>query len=87
MYCYLEQILILHGVSLKYPSVCLVRISLIFLSLSMPVCSLLQIFFDGIEDQFAAGVKPEEIGYRLKYSKAELKKCIREYPGKEVCPF
>ena len=43
-----------------------------------------QIFFDGIEDQFAAGVKPEEIGYRLKYSKAELKKCIREYPGKEV---
>ncbi|XP_065184544.1 exocyst complex component 1-like [Sycon ciliatum] len=44
----------------------------------------LSIFFDGIEDQFAAGVKPEEIGYRLKYSKAELKKCIREYPGKEV---
>ncbi len=25
------------------------------------------------------------MGYRLDYSRNELKKCIKEYPGKEVC--
>jgi len=32
----------------------------------------------------ASGVKAEEVGYRLEFSKNELRKCIREYPGKEV---
>lgn len=44
----------------------------------------LQAFFDGIEKLRASGIKAEEIGFRLEYSKTELKKCIREYPGKEV---
>ena len=43
-----------------------------------------QIFFDGVEKLRASGTKAEEVGFRLEYSKTELKKCIREYPGKEV---
>ena len=38
----------------------------------------------------AAGVKEEEVGYQLAYSKQELRKVIKEYPGKEVgymCQF
>lgn len=41
-------------------------------------------FFDGIEKLRASGTKAEEVGFRLEYSKTELKKCIKEYPGKEV---
>ena len=32
----------------------------------------------------AAGVKWEEVGFQLAFSKTELRKVIKEYPGKEV---
>lgn len=38
-----------------------------------------------MESLKASGTKAEEVGYRLDYSRNELKKCIKEYPGKEVC--
>jgi hypothetical protein len=44
----------------------------------------LSAFFDGIEDLVASGVKYEEVGYQLAFSKAELKKNIKEYPGERV---
>ncbi len=44
----------------------------------------LQLFFEGVEAKVASGVKEEEIGYQLAYSKTELRKVIKEYPGKEV---
>jgi len=31
-----------------------------------------------------SGIKPEEVGFLLAYSKNELKKVIKEYPAKEV---
>ena len=43
-----------------------------------------QAFFEGVESLKAGGTKAEEVGYRLDYSRNELKKCIKEYPGKEV---
>lgn len=45
---------------------------------------LIQAFFEGIENLRATGTKAEEVGFRLEFSKTELKKCIKEYPGKEV---
>ncbi|GFS06267.1 exocyst complex component 1 [Elysia marginata] len=44
----------------------------------------LHIFFEGVEARISAGVKPEEVGYQLAFSKQELRKVIKEYPGKEV---
>ncbi|XP_070552598.1 exocyst complex component 1-like isoform X2 [Ptychodera flava] len=41
-------------------------------------------FFEGIEARVAQGVKAEEVGYQLAFSKQELRKVIKEYPGKEV---
>lgn len=32
----------------------------------------------------AGGVRAEEVGYKLKYNKQELRKCIKEYSGKDV---
>lgn len=32
----------------------------------------------------ASGTKADQVGYQLDYSKNELRKCIKEYPGKEV---
>lgn len=32
----------------------------------------------------ATGVKPEEVGFQLAFSKQELRKVIKEYPVKEV---
>ena len=32
----------------------------------------------------AAGVKEDEVGYQLAFSKQELRKCIKEYPAKEL---
>ncbi len=43
-----------------------------------------QTFFEGVEGLIATGTKVDEVGYRLDYSRNELKKCVREYPGKEV---
>ncbi|XP_048237004.1 exocyst complex component 1-like isoform X1 [Haliotis rufescens] len=44
----------------------------------------LHIFFEGVEKRVASGVKPEEVGFQLAFSKQELRKVIKEYPGKEV---
>lgn len=44
----------------------------------------LNIFVDGIEEKLSSGVKTEEIGYQLAFSKQELRKAIKEYPEKEV---
>lgn len=44
----------------------------------------MQLFFEGVEAKVASGVKEEEVGYQLAYSKTELRKVIKEYPGKEV---
>ncbi|XP_013397565.1 exocyst complex component 1 isoform X1 [Lingula anatina] len=44
----------------------------------------LNTFFEGIESKVASGVKEDEVGYQLAYSKQELRKVIKEYPGKEV---
>ncbi|CAE1251875.1 EXOC1 [Acanthosepion pharaonis] len=44
----------------------------------------LHTFFEGVESRVAAGVKMEEVGYQLAFSKQELRKVIKEYPGKEV---
>ena len=35
----------------------------------------------------AAGTRADEVGFRLDYSRNELRKCIKEYPGKEVGKF
>ena len=32
----------------------------------------------------ATGVRAEEVGFQLKYSKQELRKCVKEYSGKDV---
>ena len=48
------------------------------------VCVSVQSFFEGVENLKAGGTKAEEVGYRLEFSRNELKKCIKEYPGKEV---
>ena len=45
---------------------------------------LFQIFFEGVEARVSAGVKREEVGFQLAFSKTELRKVIKEYPGKEV---
>lgn len=42
------------------------------------------VFFDGIESKLATGIRTEEIGYQLQFSKQELRKVIKEYTGKEV---
>ncbi|CAB3992619.1 Exocyst complex component 1 [Paramuricea clavata] len=44
----------------------------------------LNTFFDGIEEKLSSGVKAEEIGYQLAFSKQELRKAIKEYPEKEI---
>lgn len=44
----------------------------------------LNTFFEGVQSKVAQGVKEDEIGYQLAYSKQELRKVIKEYPTKEV---
>lgn len=44
----------------------------------------LNLFFEGVQNKVAQGVKEEEVGYHLAFSKQELRKVIKEYPGKEV---
>ena len=43
-----------------------------------------QIFFEGVQERINAGVKADEVGYQLAFSKQELRKCIKEYPVKEI---
>jgi len=45
----------------------------------------IQAFFVGIESKVAAGVRVEEVGYQLQFSKQELRKVVKEYSGREVC--
>jgi hypothetical protein len=45
------------------------------------------VFFEGVENKIISGVKPEEVGYQLAFSKLELRKVIKEYPAKEVLTF
>ncbi|XP_076310554.1 exocyst complex component Sec3 isoform X2 [Tachypleus tridentatus] len=44
----------------------------------------LNLFFDGVQSKVAQGVKVEEVSFQLAYNKQELRKVIKEYPGKEV---
>uniref|UniRef100_A0A1B6CD43 Exocyst complex component Sec3 PIP2-binding N-terminal domain-containing protein n=1 Tax=Clastoptera arizonana TaxID=38151 RepID=A0A1B6CD43_9HEMI len=41
-------------------------------------------FFDGVQAKVAQGVKESEISYQMAFSKQELRRVIREYPGREV---
>lgn len=50
----------------------------------MTALLLLQIFFEGVQECIAAGVKEDEVGYQIAFSKQELRKCIKEYPAKEL---
>jgi hypothetical protein len=53
------------------------------------------VFFEGVENKISSGVKPEEVGYQLAFSKQELRKVIKEYQNlvvfyylskSEICP-
>lgn len=44
----------------------------------------LNIFFDGVQQKMSQGVRAEEISFQLAYSKAELKKVIRDCSLREV---
>lgn len=52
--------------------------------LSGIVLSALQHFFEGVEARVAQGVREEEVSYHLAFNKQELRKVIKEYPGREV---
>ncbi|KAG7263226.1 hypothetical protein CRUP_036232 [Coryphaenoides rupestris] len=41
-------------------------------------------FFEGVEARVSQGVREEEVSYQLAFNKQELRKVIKEYPGKEV---
>ncbi|CAG8688227.1 20627_t:CDS:2, partial [Cetraspora pellucida] len=41
-------------------------------------------FFEGIESLLRTTSAPEEVGFRLKYSKDALKKVVSQYPGKPL---
>ncbi|XP_053531748.1 exocyst complex component 1 isoform X1 [Ictalurus punctatus] len=52
-------------------------------SLGQPLVKL-NLFFEGVEARVAQGVREEEVSYQLAFNKQELRKVIKEYPGKEV---
>ncbi|XP_071489037.1 exocyst complex component 1-like [Diadema antillarum] len=41
-------------------------------------------FFEGVQVLVSQGVKEEEVGYQIQFSKQELRRVIKEYPQKEV---
>ncbi|CAH8851777.1 unnamed protein product [Trichobilharzia szidati] len=41
-------------------------------------------FFENVQSALEAGVRPEVVSYQFAFSKQELRKVIKEYPGKEV---
>ncbi|KAM3831738.1 exocyst complex component 1 isoform 6-T6 [Vipera latastei] len=57
--------------------------SYVIYSLGQPL-EKLNHFFEGVEARVAQGVREEEVSYQLAFSKQELRKVIKEYPGKEV---
>lgn len=44
----------------------------------------LNLFFEGVQQKIAQGVKETEISYQMAYSKQELRKVISLYPSREV---
>lgn len=46
--------------------------------------NIIQEFFEGVIAKVSQGVKETEIGYQMAFSRAELKRVIKEYPAKEV---
>ncbi|XP_053559926.1 exocyst complex component 1 isoform X3 [Bombina bombina] len=44
----------------------------------------LTFFFEGVKARVAQGIGYEEVSYQLAFSKQELRKVIKDYPGKEV---
>ncbi|KAF5308647.1 hypothetical protein FQR65_LT06108 [Abscondita terminalis] len=44
----------------------------------------LNIFFDGVQNRVASGVKASEVSYQLAFSKQELRKVINQYPTSAV---
>jgi exocyst complex component 1 len=44
----------------------------------------MQRFFDEVQSLISAGIRPEEVGYQVRYSKHSLRKIIKEYSLKEV---
>ncbi|XP_031430262.1 exocyst complex component 1 isoform X5 [Clupea harengus] len=57
--------------------------SYVITSLGQPL-EKLNHFFEGVEVRVSQGVREEEVSYQLAFSKQELRKVIKEYPGKEV---
>ncbi|KAK3606322.1 hypothetical protein CHS0354_041956 [Potamilus streckersoni] len=44
----------------------------------------LHVFIEGVKGYLSQGVKPEDVGYQLAFSKQELRKVIKDYTGKDV---
>lgn len=42
------------------------------------------LFQKNVEARVAQGIREEEVSYQLAFNKQELRKVIKEYPGKEV---
>ncbi|XP_015717772.1 exocyst complex component 1 isoform X1 [Coturnix japonica] len=57
--------------------------SYVVYSLGQPL-EKLNHFFEGVEARVAQGIREEEVSYQLAFNKQELRKVIKEYPGKEV---
>ncbi|XP_023566701.1 exocyst complex component 1 isoform X8 [Octodon degus] len=57
--------------------------SYVIYSLGQPL-EKLNHFFEGVETRVAQGIREEEVSYQLAFNKQELRKVIKEYPGKEV---
>ncbi|XP_063314100.1 exocyst complex component 1 isoform X6 [Pelobates fuscus] len=57
--------------------------SYVIYSLGHPL-EKLNIFFEGVKARVAQGIGYEEVSYQLAFSKQELRKVIKDYPGKEV---
>ncbi|KAM5193660.1 exocyst complex component 1 isoform 2-T2 [Mantella aurantiaca] len=57
--------------------------SYVIYSLGHPL-EKLNIFFEGVKGRVAQGIGYDEVSYQLAFSKQELRKVIKDYPGKEV---
>ncbi|KAM4706678.1 exocyst complex component 1 isoform 3-T3 [Discoglossus pictus] len=57
--------------------------SYVIYSLGHPL-EKLTIFFEGVKARVSQGIGYEEVSYQLAFSKQELRKVIKDYPGKEV---
>ncbi|KAG8453779.1 hypothetical protein GDO86_000416 [Hymenochirus boettgeri] len=57
--------------------------SYVIYSLGHPL-EKLNVFFEGVKGRVAQGIGYDEVSYQLAFSKQELRKVIKDYPGKEV---